>query len=95
MPFDQPTPRSLTPVSIRANAPIASGIYGISNAREWIYIGETDNIQGTLLSHLRELDTSLMKRRPTGFVFEVCDRASRPVRQDRLVTEYEPTCNRL
>jgi len=70
MPFDQPTPRSLTPVSIRANAPIASGIYGISNAREWIYIGETDNIQGTLLSHLRELDTSLMKRRPTGFVFE-------------------------
>jgi hypothetical protein len=95
MPFDQPTPRSLTPVSIRANAPIASGIYGISNAREWIYIGETDNIQGTLLSHLRESDTSLMKRRPTGFVFEVCDRASRPVRQDRLVTEYEPTCNRL
>jgi len=94
MPFDQPTPRSLTPVSIRANAPIASGIYGISNAREWIYIGETDNIQGTLLSHLQELDTSLMKRRPTGFVFEVCDRANRPVRQNRLVFEYEPTCNR-
>jgi len=95
MPFDQPTPRSLTPVSIRANAPIASGIYGISNAREWIYIGESDNIQGTLLNHLRQLDTSLMKRRPTGFVFEVCDRANRPVRQDRLVVEYEPTCNRL
>ena len=95
MPFDQPTPRSLTPVSIRANAPIASGIYGISNAREWIYIGETDNIQGTLLSHLQEPDTSLMKRLPTGFVFEVCDRANRPVRQDRLVVEYEPTCNRL
>jgi hypothetical protein len=95
MPFDQPTPRSLTRVSIRANAPVASGIYGISNAREWIYIGETDNIQGSLLSHLQELDTSLMKRRPTGFVFEVCDRANRPVRQDRLVVEYEPTCNRL
>jgi hypothetical protein len=95
MPFDQPTPRSLTRVSIRANAPVASGIYGISNAREWIYIGETDNIQGSLLSHLQELDTSLMKRRPTGFVFEVCDRANRPVRQDRLVVEYEPTCNLL
>jgi hypothetical protein len=95
MPFDQPTPRSLTPVSVRANAPIASGIYGITNAREWIYIGETDNIQGTLLSHLQEPDTSLMKRLPTGFVFEVCDRANRPFRQDRLVIEYEPTCNRL
>jgi hypothetical protein len=95
MPFDKPTPRSLTPASIRAHAPIASGLYGISNAREWIYIGETDNIQGTLLSHLEEPGTSLMQRRPTGFVFELCDREHRPVRQDRLVTEYWPACNRL
>jgi hypothetical protein len=93
MPFDQFTPRSLTPVSILANAPAGSGLYGISNAREWIYIGETDNIQATLLSHLQELDTSLMKRQPTGFVFEVCDRAGRTARQDRLVLEYEPACN--
>ena len=94
MPFDRPTPRSLTPTSVRANAPAASGIYGISNAREWIYIGETDNIQAALLGYLQELDTSLMKRQPTGFVFEVCDRAGRPARQDRLVLEYEPTGNR-
>ena len=94
MPFDRPTPRSLTPVSIRANAPTGSGIYGISNAREWIYIGETDTIQATLLSHLQELDTFLMDRHPTGFVYEVCDRARRSARQDRLVLEYEPACNR-
>ena len=75
-------------------APPTSGIYGISNAREWIYIGETDNIQGTLLTHLREPDTSPMKRQPTGFVFEICERERRPTRQDRLVLEYEPTCNR-
>lgn len=49
MPFEQFTPRSFTPVSVRANAPTASGIYGISNAREWIFIGETDNIQASLL----------------------------------------------
>jgi hypothetical protein len=94
MPFDQLIPRPLTPVAVHAYAPTASGVYGISNAREWIYIGETDNIQGTLLSHLQDSDTSVMKRQPTGFVFEVCDRARRPVRQDRLVLEYEPTCNR-
>lgn len=94
MPFHQPTPRSLTPASIRANAPVASGIYGISSAREWIYIGETDNIQAALLGHLQELDTLLMKRQPTGFVFEVCDPPGRPARQDRLVLEYEPACNR-
>ena len=48
MPFEQFTPRSRTPV--RANAPAASGIYGASNAREWIYIGETDNIQASRLN---------------------------------------------
>lgn len=94
MPFDQFIPQSFTPRSVLQYAPAASGIYGISNAREWIYIGETDNIQETLLGHLRELDTSLLRRRPTGFVFEVCDRVHRPARQDRLVLEYEPVCNR-
>jgi hypothetical protein len=27
-------------------------------------------------------------------VFEICDQARRPGRQGRLVSEYEPTCNR-
>jgi hypothetical protein len=52
MPFEQFTPRSFTPISVRANAPTASGIYGISNAREWIFIGETDNIQASLFARL-------------------------------------------
>lgn len=94
MPFDPPMPRSFSTISIRANAPIASGVYGISNAREWIYIGETDNIQAALLSHLREADTSIMDRQPTGFVFEVCDSGRRPARRDRLVLEFGPSCNR-
>jgi len=94
MPFDRFTPRALTAGVVYKYAPAESGVYGVSNANEWIYIGETDNIQGTLLAHLEHPDTSLMKRLPTGFVFEVCDPESRPVRQDRLVLEYEPTCNR-
>ena len=75
-------------------APSAAGVYGISNAREWVYIGQTDNIQGALLAHLRDGETSLMKREPTGFVFEVCDGALRSTRQDRLILEYGPACNR-
>lgn len=94
MPFDHTFPRSFTASSVRQHAPAVSGVYGVSNAMEWIYIGETDNIQETLLGHLGERDTSLLSRQPTGFVFEVCDRATRPARQDRLVHEYEPTCNR-
>ena len=94
MPFDQLTPRPLTPGGVRAYAPVASGVYGISNAREWIYIGTADNIQGALQAHLQDFRSSLMQRAPTGFVFEICEAALRPGRQDRLVLEYEPTCNR-
>ncbi len=94
MPFEQFTPRSFTPISVQVNAPAASGIYGISNAREWIFIGETDNIQASLLQDLRKGDSALLKRSPTGFVFELCDVADRRARQDRLILEYEPVCNR-
>jgi hypothetical protein len=94
MPFDPIMPRTLSLTGVNAYAPPVSGVYGISNAREWIYIGETDNIQIALLDHLQKVDTSIMKRHPTGFVFEVCDQAKRAARQDRLVFEYEPVCNR-
>lgn len=93
MPFEQFTPRSFTPVSVRANAPAASGIYGISNAREWIYIGETDNIQASLLNGLQR-DSLLQQRGPTGFVFELCAPAGRLARHERLILEYGPVCNR-
>ena len=92
MPFDQPFPRSFTTPSVREYAPAQSGVYGISNASEWIYIGETDDIRDALLGHLREMKTALLNREPTGFVFEVCDRARRLGRQRRLVFEYAPTC---
>jgi hypothetical protein len=94
MPFEQFIPRPLTAGAIHTYAPTLSGVYGISNAREWLYIGETENIQNTLLTHLQDSKTSLMKLEPAGFVFEVCDGARRLSRQDRLVLEYEPTCNR-
>jgi hypothetical protein len=93
MPFDSHFPRAFTEMGIRMFAPTASGIYGISNAREWIYIGETDDIRGTLIAHLADFGTSVT-RKPTGFVFEVCERPHRLARQDRLILEYQPTCNR-
>ena len=95
MPFNQITPRNFKTDAVQMYAPVMSGVYGISNAREWLYIGESDNIQSSLMAHLHEINTTLMKRGPTGFVFEVCDQAHRSSRQDRLVSEYGPACNRL
>jgi hypothetical protein len=94
MPFEPPRPRSFTAMSVRANAPAASGIYGISNAHEWIFIGEADNIQASLLHDLQHADSALLQRVPTGFVFELCSASARRSRQDRLILEYEPVCNR-
>jgi hypothetical protein len=94
MPFEQLIPRPFTSNGVRMYAPAVSGVYGISNAREWIYIGETDDIQAALLAHLQDLGASLMKRQPTGFVFEASNSLARSMRQDWLVLEYEPFCNR-
>ena|SRR5579871_3662617 len=94
MPFEQCFPRQLNAGSVHAYAPAASGVYGISNAREWIYIGETGNIQGALLTHLVDRETAAMKLRPTGFVYEICDAERRPARRGQLVGEYGPACNR-
>jgi hypothetical protein len=93
VPFKQFTPRPFTAGAVQTYAPNASGVYGISNAREWIYIGETDNIQQILLTHLLDLNTPLMKHQPAGFVFETCTRAERHARQECLVLEYGPACN--
>lgn len=94
MPFERTLPRSFTVSSIRNFAPVASGVYGLSNAREWIYIGESDNIQAALFEHLSNPDSELMRLGPKGFVLETCDRAKRLARQERLIAEYRPVFNR-
>jgi hypothetical protein len=94
MPFAQSIPHHFQIAAVAAYAPPKSGICGISNAREWIYIGETDNIYAALMAHLQESETPLTKREPTEFVFEVCERLHRSDRQNRLIFEYEPVCNR-
>ena len=94
MPFERIVPRPLTRLGVEADASAASGVYGMSNANEWIYIGETDNIQQVRLEYLGNPSTSVMKKHPTGFVCELCEGTRRPERQNRLILEYEPTCHR-
>jgi hypothetical protein len=94
MSFAECAARLFTVVSVRKNAPEASGVYGISNGREWIFIGEASNIRERLMEHLAETGTMLANRRPTGFTFEECPPDNRLSRQDALVRQFEPSCNR-
>ncbi len=93
MPFEGYGGFSFTPVSVSRNAPTAPGVYGLSNANEWVYVGVSHNIQAALMSHLRESGTLLKSREPKGFTFEICDPSHCSARQFRLVEELNPICN--
>jgi hypothetical protein len=94
MPFDRFMPHAFSLTSVQRNAPALPGLYGLSNAREWLLVGETDNIQAALLGHLQETHTPLLEREPTGFSFELCVSHNRVARQERLTQEYQPVFER-
>jgi hypothetical protein len=91
LPFAQFGGFSFSLVSVRKNAPESSGVYGLSNSREWVFVGIADNIQAALLGHLREIGTPIRAHAPTGFTFELCD-SERLNRQSRLILETNPVC---
>ena len=81
---------SFTAVSVRQNAPAWGGIYGLSNAQDWIYIHAVDDIRAALLDHLKERNPTADFRSVTGFTFELCDVAQRSLRCGRLIDELLP-----
>ena len=95
MPFDNHGNGSFTISSVGDEAPPASGVYGLADARGWIYIGETADIQDALLRHLSNPHAFLRDRPPSGFTYELTSPGQRTVRQDQLVSELEPIGNRL
>ncbi len=94
MPFAECAGRSFTVISVQKNAPESSGVYGLSNAREWLFIGESDNIQAHLLEHLKDRNSVWKAQDPTGFTFEICSATERVARQAALIREFGPRFNR-
>ena len=66
------------------------GVYGLSNAREWVFVGVTNDIRASLLGHLQERNTELKSRAPTGFTFEICHPGQSGARMSRLVIGIIP-----
>jgi hypothetical protein len=86
--------RSFTAVSIQKNAPDCSGVYALSNSREWLFVGDADDIRARLMEHLAEAGASVAARRPTGFTFEICSPGKRDSRRAELVRELAPHSDR-
>ena len=94
MPFQNVGNRAFTETSIRKNAPAAPGVFGLSNAREWIYVGQSVNIQAELLELLDDPPPFFHEHVPAGFTFERSAAAKLIERQNQLVMELEPVGNR-
>ena len=81
-------------LSILANAPRASGVYAVLNPQKWIYIGQTGNIQARLFEHFSGDNRCITLAQPTSYQFELCPAQKRFARQDALILQLEPYCNR-
>ena len=89
MPFESCFARAFTAVTIEREAPAASGVYGISNAKRWIFIEESENIRASLMGYLANPSGPLADL-PSGFSFELSPSYSRIARRDRLIAELSP-----
>ncbi len=80
--------------SILQSAPHASGVYAIYNPQQWIYVGESGDIQTRLMQHWNDDNACITRNAPTGFQFElVAGEAQRVARQNQLIAALNPTCN--
>jgi cell division septation protein DedD len=81
--------------AILACAPTSSGVYGLFNFDSQLFIGESDNIQETLLRLEGEVDFQSAHLRPTGFTFEPCARELRELRAAELIARFHPVLQSL
>ena len=80
--------------SVLANAPARSGVYALFAAQRWVYVGESGDIRARLFQYLNGENDCISQWGPTGFQFEECPANQRVARQDQLILQLNPACNR-
>jgi len=78
--------------AVRRMAPSASGVYTIFTSRQWVYVGESDDVQQSLFRHLNEPNPSIDQFGPLSFSFELTPADERKARQRALIAKLEPAC---
>jgi len=78
---------------VRQKAPAASGVYAIHSSSRWIYIGESDDIRGSLFQHLNDAAACMKRFGPLSFSFELGNKVERVALCDALVAARSPVCN--
>jgi len=80
--------------AVQDKAPKASGVYTIYTSRQWLYVGESEDVQESLFRHLNEPIACLAQRGPLSFSFQVVPQAERAGRHQALVSALGPACQR-
>lgn len=94
MAFANSISRRFNRPSVERDAPAMPGVYGLSNAREWVYIGYAADLRAELLS-LVQAAGSNSTGAPTGYSFEICSPAEIEGRCRHLISELKPARARL
>jgi cell division septation protein DedD len=71
-------------------APPTSGVYGLFNFDCQVFIGESANIQESLLRHKSRTDFQSQYLQPTGFTFEPCVAELRKSKAEELIARFHP-----
>ena len=80
---------------ILANTPNASGVYVLGTGWTWVYVGESNDLLRRLLELFGSPSSCIAKYVGVVFGYElVPTEAQRISRQDQLIRELLPACNR-
>jgi len=93
MPFAQQTPRAFNRVNIEVIRMGQLGVYGLFKEGVWVYVGKGD-IRKRLLDHLNGDNPCIVGARPTYWVDEICVDPVMSSREQQLILECNPSCNK-
>lgn len=79
--------------TVTRNAPTISGIFMIYSRNRCVYVGESDDICGSLLEIYFDANPCLAEQELTHFTFEPASPESRVHRQAECIREFGPACN--
>ena len=73
-------------------APKASGVYSIFTPRQWVYVGESDDLQQSLFKHLNEPGSCLRRFNPLSFSYRLRAPADRRATLDAMRAARKSAC---
>ena len=82
-----------TAQGIREGALEQSGVYAIFTPRQWVFIGDADNVRQALFDLLNIPHECIHSQQPLSFSWEGVSRSDCESRREALIANLQPRCN--